>query len=278
MLRIGEINTLEVLRKTSVGLFLGDEDGFDVLLPNKYVPQNVDIGDSLEVFIYKDQMERPVATTLTPKIMLDSFAFLRVNYVNEHGTFMDWGLEKDLMVPFGEQMDKMRIGESYIIYMYIDKVTARLVGSARWAKFLETSHIFLQPDQEIEILVAEETQLGFTVIVNQRYRGLVYHNELFKPLEIGETHTAFVKQVREDGRIDVRMQPVGYQTIEPNGAKILQILQESNGFMPLHDDSAPEVIYGMLEMSKKSFKKAIGTLYKQDKIVIEAGKGIRLKV
>ncbi len=276
MLRIGEINDLTVLRTTTVGMYLGDTEGFDVLLPNKYIPLGLKDGDEISVFVYKDGQDRPVATTLKPKIELNTFGFLRVNYVNEHGAFLDWGLEKDLFVPFGEQNRKMEVGRSYFVYMFLDKISARLVASGKWEKFLNKEKPTFEMGEKVEIFICERTNLGYNALINQNYKGLLYENEIFQSISLGDKLDAYIKNVREDGKIDLTLQKQGFRnTIEPNALLILEKLHKNKGFLPLSDDSTPEEIMLALKMSKKAFKKAIGVLFRQDQILLEA-EGIRL--
>lgn len=276
MLRIGEINDLTVLRITSVGMYLGDTEGFDVLLPNKYIPLGLQEGNAIAVFVYKDGQDRPVATTLKPKIELNSFGFLRVNYVNEHGAFLDWGLEKDLFVPFGEQNRKMEVGRSYFVYMFLDKVSARLVASGKWEKFLSKEKPTFEVGEKVEIVICERTNLGYNALINQSYKGLLYENEIFQSISLGDSLEAYIKNMREDGKIDLTLQKQGFRnTIEPNALLILEKLHKNQGFLPLSDDSTPEEIMLALKMSKKAFKKAIGVLFRQEQIALET-EGIRL--
>lgn len=276
MIYIGQYNTLEILRLTSVGLYLGDGEGFEVLLPNKYVPENYEIGDSIRIFLYKDGQDRPVATTLTPKITVNEFAYLRVNHINPYGAFLDWGLEKDLFVPYSEQVMRMETGRSYLVYMYLDKSSSRLVASTKWLKFLKKDPSGLTPGQKVQVLVAERAELGFNVIINGEYKGLIYANEIFQPVKIGDRLPAFIKTVREDQKVDVTLQAQGFPNqIESTTEVILQALEENNGFLPLTDNSSPEAISDLLRMSKKNFKKSIGVLYKLNKIILTP-EGIQL--
>ncbi len=276
MLRIGEINDLTVLRTTSVGMYLGDTDGFEVLLPNKYIPLGLQDGNEISVFVYKDGQDRPIATTLKPKIELNTFGFLRVNYVNEHGAFLDWGLEKDLFVPFGEQTRKMEVDRSYFVYMFLDKISSRLVASGKWEKFLSKEKPPFGIGEKVNITICERTSLGYNALINQSYKGLLYENEIFRSISLGDSLEAYIKTLREDGKIDLILQKQGFEnTIEPNALLILEKLHKNKGFLPLSDDSTPEEIMLALKMSKKAFKKAIGVLFRQEQIVIEQ-EGIRL--
>ncbi|WP_345271473.1 CvfB family protein [Nibrella viscosa] len=269
MIRIGTMNRLRAERDTSVGVFLEDERGNDVLLPNKYVPETLREGDFIDVFVYTDSEDRPVATLREPYIQRDEFGFLEVVSVTSVGAFLDWGLEKDLFVPHKEQSIPMQVGRRYVVYCYLDRDTDRLVASSRINRFLDDRADDLEEGQEVDLLAYEHTDLGLNVIVNNQYRGLLYKNELFRPVSPGDRLTGYVKRIREDNRIDVSLQRQGYENIEPNAQRILDTLQANNGFLPLNDDSAPEAIYKTFEMSKKTFKKAIGTLYRERRVIIK---------
>jgi predicted RNA-binding protein (virulence factor B family) len=278
MLELGRMNKLVALRDTSVGFFLGDPDGNpadDVLLPNKYVPTTLQLDDEIEVFVYPDHEGRPVATTLTPAIQRDEFAALQVAYVNNTGAFVAWGMEKDLLVPFREQTQPMTAGEWYVVYLYLDPQSDRLVASSRVNRFLDTSVSELFVGEEVQLLAYEETDLGINVIINNRYKGLVYANEIFRTVHPGDQMVGYIKNIRDDDRVDVSLQKAGYDNVEPNAQRILATLKAEGGFLPLTDSSAPDEIHRSLEMSKKTFKKAIGTLYRERKIVLEET-GIRL--
>ena len=269
MIRLGEYNTLEILRETDPGLYLGDTQENVVLLPHRYKPENFNIGDMLEVFVYLDYEERPVATTLTPHVLLNDFGYLHCSDVNEFGAFMDWGVQKQLFVPFKEQARPMKVGNWYIVYLSMDEQTNRLVGSSKTNKYLNNDSVTLQKFDEITIMVTHITDLGANVIVNGKHKGLIFINDIFEDIRTGDTMKAYVKGVREDNKIDVVLQSPGYRSIEPNANFILDELKAAGGFMPLHDKSDPQDIKNELGMSKKSFKKAIGTLYKDKQILIK---------
>ncbi len=269
MIRLGEYNTLEILRETDPGLYLGDTQENVVLLPHRYKPENFNIGDMLEVFVYLDYEERPVATTLTPHVLLNDFGYLHCSDVNEFGAFMDWGVQKQLFVPFKEQARPMKVGNWYIVYLSMDEQTNRLVGSSKTNKYLNNDSVTLQKFDEIAIMVTHITDLGANVIVNGKHKGLIFINDIFEDIRTGDTMKAYVKGVREDNKIDVVLQSPGYRSIEPNANFILDELKAAGGFMPLHDKSNPQDIKNELGMSKKSFKKAIGTLYKDKQILIK---------
>lgn len=269
MLQIGTYHTLEILRLTPPGLFLGDGNKEnEVLLPNKYIPKEYNIGDKIQVFVYQDFDERVVATTLEPKITLNTAAMLRVVDKSNIGVFMNWGLEKDLLVPFSEQLTSMRVGNRYLIYMYFDEASGRLVGTQKYSKFLNNDKIDFKEGDEVDIIIADNTPLGVNVIVNGKHKGLIYHDEIFQEIDTGDRLKGYIKKIREQNKLDISLQPIGLASIEPNADKILKVLNKNGGRLELSDNSSPELIYETLGMSKKLFKKALGALYKQKRIVI----------
>jgi len=269
MIELGKYNTLEVRRKTSVGLFLSDREGNELLLPNKYIPEGIEIGEEIKVFIYKDSEDRIIGTTLTPKVFLHQFAYMKVEMISQHGAFLDWGLEKQLFVPFREQARKMEEGKWYIIYMYRDEESDRLVASSKINGYLDNDELTVKVGDQVDILICESTDLGINVIINNIHKGLIYHNELFAKVNIGDIRKGYIKNIREDNKIDVQLQKQGYGNVEPSAQIILEKLKANGGFLELTDASAPEDIAKQLEMSKKTFKKAIGSLYKNHLINIE---------
>ena len=268
MIELGNYNTLKILRSTRVGLFLGDADVDDLLLPNKYVPEQFEIGQELRVFCYLDQEERPVATTRDPLITRNSFAFLQVAEVNDYGAFLDWGLDKHLFVPFREQPDKMESGKRYVVYCFLDPKSQRLTASGRWWKYLDNSAMELGSGEKVDLLIARRSDLGWDVIVNNKHRGLVFHNQVYRKLRLGDRLPGYIRQIRTDQKLDVVLEPLGRDKLEPAAVKIYNILNERGGVLNLHDKSDPEEIRRALDMSKKTFKKAIGGLYRQKKIEI----------
>ncbi|XLS27596.1 S1 RNA-binding domain-containing protein [Flavobacteriaceae bacterium M23B6Z8] len=276
MIEIGAYNTLEILRDTEPGLFLGDDEGNDILLPNKYVPRDFEIGTKITVFCYLDHMERPVATTLKPSIVKNSFSLLKAVEVNEIGAFMDWGLEKHLFVPFREQAARMIPGKWYLIYCYLDEQSERLVGSSKTDRFVDNEDLTVNKFDEVSLIVSRHTDLGAEVIINNLHKGLIYKDELFEPVHLGQRLTGVIKKIREDQKIDITLRQIGYKNIAPNSEKVLKELQMNKGYLPLHDKSDPEAIRARLKMSKKDFKKAIGTLYKS-KLIELLEDGIKLK-
>ena len=275
MIEIGKYNTLTILRDTKVGLFLGnpqeDPEGInDILLPNKYVPNNFEIGDDLTVFVYLDHEERPVATTIEPYILLNEFALLRVNYVNKIGAFLDWGMEKDIFVPFKEQARPMEKGKRYLVYLYLDEKTNRLVASSKTNQFLNYDQLTVEKGEEVNLIVSHITEIGINVIINEKHKGLIYKDEVYDDsIRTGDRLRGYIKTIRTDNKIDVSLQIQGYQSIEPNAQLILGELKASRGFLRLTDNSHPEDIKTVLKMSKKTFKKAIGALYREKVIEIK---------
>jgi len=268
-MKIGQFNTLTIDRDTQVGLFLtnGKED---VLLPNKYVPKVFEIGEELTVFVYLDHEERPVATTLVPYIFLNEFALLRVNYINQIGAFMDWGMEKDILVPFKEQARPMEKGKRYLVYLYLDEKTNRLVASSKTNQFLDNENITVEKGEEVDLIISHITEIGINVIINQKHKGLVYKDEVYDDaIRTGDKMKGYIKLVRPDGKIDVSLHKQGFENIEPNSEIILNELRASRGFLRLNDNSNPEDIKTVLKMSKKTFKKAVGHLYKEKLIEIK---------
>lgn len=274
-IKLGRYNLLEVVKEVDFGVYLdGDEDG-EILLPSRYVPDGCKPGDVLNVFIYLDMDERLVATTLQPYVQVGEFACLKVAWVNEFGAFMDWGLMKDLFVPFREQKMKMVKDRYYIVYVYLDDESYRIAASAKVEHFLSREKPEYQAKEEVDALIWMRTDLGFKVIVDNQFSGMLYHNEIFRPLQPGEHVRAFVKQVREDGKIDLELQKGGAQKVDDFATVLLDYIREQGGHTELNDKSDAETIYDTFGVSKKTFKKAVGELYKKRLIVLEEG-GIRL--
>jgi hypothetical protein len=275
MINIGHNNTLRVDRILDQGAYLEDLEGNSVLLPKRYVTTNLKIDDEITVFIYNDSEDRPVATTEEPLLALHDFAMLKAVGNTKYGTFMDWGLSKDLLVPFREQNKEMREGYYYLIYLYLDEETNRLVGSNKITKYLKSIKPDLKYGEEVDLIVWNKTDLGVKVIVNGTHQGLLYNNEIFNEIKMGDRIKGFVKLIREDNKLDISLQKQGYSNIEPNAKKILEKLESNNGFVALNDKSDPTLIVAALGMSKSTFKKSIGALYKLRKISIDKD-GIRL--
>lgn len=269
MITIGKTYTLNVVKKVEFGFYLDAEDLYEVLLPNKFCPPGLKTGDAIEVFLYLDSEDRPVATTKKPKAQLAEFAYLKVVDVNKTGAFLDWGLDKDLFVPFAEQHRRMEVGKSYIVYLYLDKLKGRITASSKIDKFLkDETPRYLKPRQAVKLLIANSTDLGYKAIINNSYWGVLYKNEVHQRLSYGQSIDGYIKQVRADGKIDLTLHG-GKETRDKYENTVLEILKKHKGFAPLHDKSDPEFISEIFGMSKKSFKRAISALYKQRIITIE---------
>ena len=276
MIHLGDYNTLTILRDTEPGLFLGDTDGNEVLLPNRYVPKVFEIGEKIDVFVYLDNEERLVATTDKPYIKKGDFALLRCNQVTNFGAFLDWGLVKELFCPFKEQAFKMKAGGWYLVHCYLDEETERLVATSKTNHFLDNKELTVAQFDTVDLIVSHPSELGMNVIVNKTHTGLVFKDDIYKDISIGDRLKGTVKKVRSDNKLDISLNQIGYRNIEPNAEHILFELQDNGGFLPLNDKSNPEDIKDKLQMSKKNFKKAIGSLYKERQIEIKDD-GIHLK-
>lgn len=275
MLKIGDYNQLEIVKEVDFGLYLNGEELGEILLPKRYVPEKYERGDVLNVFVYLDNEERLVATTETPLCKVGDFAYLEVAWVNQYGAFLNWGLMKDLFCPFREQKKRMQVGESYIVYVYIDEESYRIVASAKVEKFFDEEPPELEQGQEVEVLIWQKTDLGFKVIVDNQYPGLVYEGQIFKRIHTGDRMTGYVNNVREDGKIDISLQPTGRKQTLDFSAILMQYLREHDGFCDLGDKSDAEDIKYRFHVSKKTYKKAIGELYKKRLIAI-TDEGIQL--
>lgn len=275
MIEIGKVHVLEVVKHVDFGLYLDGGEAGEILLPSRYVPEDAETGSFIRVFVYLDNDERLIATTQTPLAQVGDFACLRVMDVNTTGAFLDWGLMKQLLVPYREQKNTLRIGDTPIVYVYVDEKSHRIVASAKIEKFISKEEPDLQENDEVDLLIYKKTDLGYNAIIDNKYIGLIYENEIFKPLYIGLRTKGYVKLVRSDNKIDLSLEKPG-EKITSNFEEIIKIkLANAGGFLPYTDKSDPDAIYRFFEMSKKSFKKAIGGLYKKHEIVIEEN-GIRL--
>lgn len=275
-IKLGEYNLLEVLKEVDFGVYLdGSEDG-EILLPTRYVPQGCKPGDVLNVFIYLDMDERLIATTLQPYVKVGEFACLEVAWVNQYGAFLDWGLMKDLFVPFREQKMKMLKGNSYVVHVHLDEDSYRIVASAKVEKYLSKDMPEYNAGDEVEVLVWQKTDLGFKVIVDNKFGGMIFKNEIFTDVRTGMKMTAYIKQVRPDGKIDLELQKGGVKKVEDFADTLLEYIRSNGGSTPLNDKTEADVIYSTFGVSKKTFKKAVGDLYKKRLIVLEGEQGIRL--
>lgn len=269
MIHIGEYNTLTILRETEQGLYLVDKEDNEVLLPNRYVPENFKIWDEIEVFVYLDNEERLVAVTDKPYIKRGDFALLRCNAVTNLGAFLDWGMVKELFCPFKEQAFKMKKGGWYLVHCYLDEKTERLVASSKTNRFLDNKELTVEQFEEVDLIVSHPSEIGMNVIVNKKHLGLIYNDNIFQDISVGDRLKGVVKKIRPGNKLDISLGQVGYRNIEPNAELILKELEDNSGYLSLTDKSDPEEIKRVLQMSKKSFKKAIGSLYKQKLIKIE---------
>ncbi len=275
MLNIGTYNELVVERKVDFGLYLNPK-AEEVLLPSKYVPEGTRIGDRLRVFVYTDSEDRPVATTLAPKAVVGEFALMEARSNVPFGTFVDWGLEKDLLVPKSEQQTKMRVGQRYVVKVCLDARTNRVFGTTRIAAHCGKPPGDLVRRRKVKLLIYSLTKIGIMAVADNQYTGILYRSETFEPLAIGDDRTGYINRIRENGKVDLSLKPPGYGSVPGSTRKILDALRSAGGFLAVHDRSTPEKVQRLFAMSKKEFKKTIGGLYKKGVIEIKPD-GIRLK-
>jgi len=269
MLHLGKLNTLEIERESPHGLYLTDEIGNEVLLPNKFVTEEMEFGEDIEVFIYKDSEGRNVATTEQTKLQVGEIALLEVFDVNEIGAFMEWGVEKHLLIPFRNQGRRLSPGDETLVYMYLDEETHRLVGTTKLMKHMDGDSSKLKVGEGAELMIWHPTSLGYTAIINGNMVGLIYEDDIYEELWPGDIKHGYIKRIREDGKIDLSLRPFGYNKVTGEAQKIIDYLEKHNGIMEFTDKSNPESISRAFKMSKKVFKKALGLLYKQKLVVLE---------
>lgn len=270
-IELGKFNLLKIVKEVTFGLYLDGGDAGEILLPSRYVPEVYEIGEELNVFLYLDNEERLVATTLTPFVQVGQFAYLEVMWINQFGAFLNWGLMKDLFVPFGEQKMKMQVGRSYIVYVHVDEESYRIVATAKIDKFLSKDFPEYQAGDKVEILIWQKTDLGFKAIIENKFGGLLYDSEIFSEVTTGMRMTAFVKQVREDGKIDLILNKPGARKVDDFAKTLHDFIEEAGGRITITDKSPAEDIYDTFGVSKKTFKKAVGDLYKKRVIILEDG-------
>ncbi len=275
MIALGTINELEVVKKVDFGVYLDGGESGEILMPNRYVPEDCEIGQRLSVFVYLDGEERPVATTEEPYAQVGDFAFLEVMEVTQFGAFLDWGVLKQLFVPFREQKISMEVGRKYVVYVYVDDMSNRIMASSKLDKFLDNLPVDYEVGEKVSLLIAGQTELGYKAIIDHSHWGLLFKNEVFQPLRIGDVVDGYIKNIREDEKIDLSLTKGGYQKVEGIAGDIIDRLRAAGGFLPVHDKSSPELIIETFGISKKSFKMAIGSLYKERLISIEP-EGIKL--
>ncbi|MBN2164101.1 MAG: GntR family transcriptional regulator [Pontiellaceae bacterium] len=275
MIEIGKINRLKIVRSSDFGLMLDDGAGGEILLPNREVPGKWTEGEKLDVFVYHDSEARLTALRTRPKVLVGEFAFLQVKEVSKVGAFLDWGLPKDLFVPFREQRIPMKPGESYLVYVYLDRISGRIVASAKLDRFLKDSRRFFKPGEQVDLIIWQPTDLGFKAIIEHERWGMIFHSEVFQPLRRGQHLSGFIKGVRPDGNIDLVLQQPGYGKVPKIAEQILDALRKSGGFMPLTAKTPPEEIHALFGVSKKTYKQGVGALYRKRLISVDDD-GIRL--
>ena len=275
MVEIGRVNTLEVLRETDNGFYLDGRELGEILMPHKFITEEVRNQGWADVFVYTDSEDRLVATTEKPFAMVGEFAFLKVVATSNFGAFLDWGLPKDLLVPFREQKAKMVEGGIYLVYLFLDLLTNRIAASAKLDKYLDNTPPEYNPGDEVQLMIAEETDLGYKAIVNNEHWGMLYKNQIYQPLSPGQKISGYVNKVRDDEKIDLLLEKPGYEKVDSISQKILDELKQNRGFMAVSDNTSPEMINSLFGISKKNFKKAIGSLYKKRLITFDSD-GIRL--
>lgn len=275
MAQIGRINRLTVKSRRDYGVHLDGGESGDILLPTRYVPENCQVGDEVEVFIYVDREDQLRATTQRPAVTVGQFARLPVVSNSDSGTYLDWGLELDLFVPQSEQKQRMREGRSYIVFVFLDEKTRRITASSRLDKFLSQQPPDYKEGEEVDLIVYEKTDLGYRVVVNLAHEGMLYENEVFQQLSPGQELKGYIRKIREDLKIDLLLQRPGYQGVDAVSQSILTTMEEHGGRIAVTDKSQPEEIYSLFGISKKTFKKAIGALYKKRLITIDSS-GIEL--
>lgn len=273
----GKYNRLKINRLVDFGAFLDDGDGDEILMPGKYLTPGAAPDDMVDVFVYYDSDDRIVATTEKPFVQLGEFEALTCKSTTHFGAFMDWGLLKDLLVPIREQNVPMMRGRKYVVYVYFDKVSERLAGTAKISKYLNNTPLPYEEGDAVDLLIWNKTPLGFNAIIGKEHSGIIYSNEVFQPLTTGDKITGFIKHIRPDGKTDLSLQKSGMAHVDDMAQRILQTLRENDGYIGLTDNSSPEDIYERFGMSKKAWKKAVGTLYKARKIDITPN-GIRLEI
>ena len=267
-IELGKFNQLEVVKEVDFGVYLDGGEGGEILLPTRYVPEDCKIGDILNVFLYLDMDERLIATTLTPFVQVGQFACLEVSWVNQYGAFLNWGLMKDLFVPFREQKMKMQVGRKFVVHAHLDEESYRIVASAKVERYLSKDKPEYTAGEEVNILIWQKTDLGFKAIIDNKYSGLLYENEIFSSIETGMEMKAFVKQVREDGKVDLILQKPGFEKVDDFAKTLLDYIKEQGGRIHLNDKSPAEDIYDTFGVSKKTFKKGVGDLYKKRLIAL----------
>ena len=269
MVTVGQFNKLEIIKNTDIGAYLDGDTLGQIFLPFRYIPGGKSVGDVVDVFIYFDSEDRIIATTETPKAVVGDFAFLKVIAVNQVGAFLDWGLTKDLLVPYSEQKQTMVEGQSYVVAVFYDKDTNRIAASSKLNKFLDKEPGRYHNGLEVDLLICERSDIGYNAIINNKHWGVLFENEVYRPLSFGQQIKGYIKRIREDGKIDLCLQQPGYKKVTTLTDRVLEELEKRGGYLPLSDKSEPDAIYKTFGASKKAYKMAIGALYKNRQITIE---------
>jgi predicted RNA-binding protein (virulence factor B family) len=275
MAKIGVLNNLRVVKEVDFGVYLDGGEHEEILLPRRYVPENCKVDDNIRVFIYLDSEDRFIATTESPYAMVGDFALLKVVAVESVGAFLDWGLLKDLLVPYSEQSPTMETGKSYIVKIYVDKKTNRIAATTRLDRYLDNEPGNFHAGQEVELLICSQTDIGYKAIINGTHWGILYSNEVFQPLKSGQRTKGYIKKIRSDNKIDLSLHRPGYERVDDITDAIINVLKEQGGFISVTDKSSPETIHKLFGVSKKTYKKAIGAIYRKKLITIE-NDGIKL--
>ncbi|MBO7342906.1 MAG: hypothetical protein J6U45_02555 [Alistipes sp.] len=276
-MKVGQIQTLKVARISDFGLYLSDEEGQEVLLPNRFVSLTNAIGDEIEVFVYHDSEDRLVATTDRPLITEGRVASLKVVDKNIHGAFLDWGISgKDLFLPNRNQQGGVLAGRSYVVWLYVDNITGRCVATMKLKPYIDNDVITVKPRQKVDIVIASESPIGYRAIINSRHWGMIYKNQIFRPVRVGDSLEGWVRRITDDNRIDLTLQQQGYDGVSSSAETLLSLIKENGGVLTVGDDSSPDQIHALTQMSKKVFKRAVGILLKRGDIVAESTQ-IKLK-
>ena len=272
MAQVGRFNKLEVVKEVDFGVYLDGAELGSILLPQRYMPEDCELGDWIDVFLYFDSEDLLIATTETPKVEVGRCEMLKVIDINNAGAFMDWGLPKDLLVPYSEQLKPMEVGYSYVVYVFHDQDSDRIAASTRLQDYLAEESVWIKPRQAVELLIAGRTDLGYKAVINDQYLGLIFRDDAFRPLKVGERLPGFIKNIRSDGKIDLVISQGTLQGDHDLGEQIIESLRASGGVSTLTDKSQPDEIYRTFKVSKKKYKQALGSLYRSKRILLSAEK------
>ncbi|HTM66583.1 MAG TPA: S1-like domain-containing RNA-binding protein [Flavipsychrobacter sp.] len=265
MIQAGHYYQLKAVKKVDFGFYL-DAEGLEILLPKRFVPDGLTEGDEIKVFIYHDNEDRLIATTQEPFATVGDVALLKCVSKTDYGAFMEWGIMKDVFVPLSHQLSRMQEGEKYIVYLFIDEMTGRVTATEKFQKFLSNDELTVKENETVDLLVWQQTDIGYKVIINNKHTGVVHFSDVFRDLQYGEKLKGFIKKIREENKIDVAIGERGYERVSPETERLLQLLRENDGYLPYNDKSSPDDIYSFFGISKKTFKMSVGALYKDRKI------------